>query len=181
METNQPTNSRRLQAREPAETMCQESFPFYFYTVPHPLAGPRSSWLGGSHKLLILIGTKITSIFAFSTFPSAARRVVSAGALFGLRRRRMPRFLRFRCLLSNDGRGGRNDEDDGVVRSKKNRKKNCTKRRWSEIRKTHTTERTGRGAERRRAALTQRFIYICHSLLLPLASTRRFTLCAILR
>lgn len=86
METNQPTNSRRLQAREPAETMCQESFPFYFYTVPHPLAGPRSSWLGGSHKLLILIGTKITSIFAFSTFPSAARRVVSAGALFGLRR-----------------------------------------------------------------------------------------------
>lgn len=74
-----------------------------------------------AHKLLILIGTKITSIFAFSTlFRGRASSVsgvfdvlAAATTTTSATIPELPLLLLLATTLSNDG--GRNDDDSGVV------------------------------------------------------------------
>lgn len=73
-----------------------------------------------AHKLLILIGTKITSIFAFSTLfrgrassVSGVFDVLAAATTTSATIPVLPLLLLLATTLSNDG--GRNDDDSGVV------------------------------------------------------------------
>lgn len=124
--------------------MCQESFPFYFYTVAHSL---------GSHKLLILIGTKITSIFAFSTFPRARLAFFDGGAATAT-----TTIPAFPLLLSRRRRPQRRRQRRSTWSSTKKTKCETTVVRNPTAKKN--TQKTGRGVKKKSCTYATFYLFI---------------------